>query len=249
MPVTRLAPLAALALGLSVLASGLPARAADKPLTQTDVEKIVESYLRAHPETILESVESFQKKKYEEQIAQQRQNLKAYADFLHDPQAPFAGNPQGDVTVVEFFDYNCGYCKRAFPDILHLIEADKNVRVVLRDLPILGETSVLAAKWALAAHLQGKYFDFHKALMSHNGPIDTGVLEQIAKSTGLDVEKLRKDADGEEVKKRMDKDGEIARSIGITGTPAFIVNDDIARGAVGYDGLKQAVDDARKTKK
>ncbi|HRC27205.1 MAG TPA: DsbA family protein, partial [Alphaproteobacteria bacterium] len=119
----------------------------------------------------------------------------------------------------------------------------------LRDLPILGETSVLAAKWALAAHLQGKYFDFHKALMSHNGPIDTGVLEQIAKSTGLDVEKLRKDADGEEVEKRMDKDGEIARSIGITGTPAFIVNDDIARGAVGYDGLKQAVDDARKTKK
>lgn len=245
---TRPLPVLAFAFGAILLAG--PARAADsKPLTEQDVQKIVETYLREHPETILESVESFQKKKYEEQLAQQKESLKTHRESLHDADAPSAGNPKGDVTVVEFFDYNCGYCKRALPDVLHLIESDKNVRVVLRDLPILGETSLLAAKWALAAHLQGKYFDFHKALMSHNGPIDTGALERIGKTVGLDVEKLRKDAEGEDVKKRLDKDGEIARSIGITGTPAFIVNDDIARGAVGYDGLKQAVEDARKAVK
>lgn len=245
----RSVPLFAVALGLAFLTGGVSAHAEDKALTEKDVQRIVETYLREHPETILESVEAHQKKKYEEELQKQKDNLQSYKDFLHDPQAPSAGNPKGDVTVIEFFDYNCGYCKRAFPDIMRLIETDPNVRVVLRDIPILGETSVLAAKWALAAHLQGKYFDFHKALMSHNGPIDVDTLERLAKSVGLDTEKLRKDAEGQDVQKRLDKDQEVSRAIGITGTPAFIVNDDIARGAVGFDGLKQAVEEARKAKK
>ncbi|MCB9978705.1 MAG: DsbA family protein [Rhodospirillales bacterium] len=245
----RSAPVFAVVLGLAFLTGGACAHAADKSLTEKDVQRIVETYLREHPETILESVEAHQKKKYEEEVQKQKDNLQSYKDFLHDADAPSAGNPKGDVTVIEFFDYNCGYCKRAFPDIVRLIETDPNVRVVLRDIPILGDTSVLAAKWALAAHLQGKYFDFHKALMEHNGPIDEATLERLGKSAGLDTEKLRKDAGSEDVQKRLDKDMEVSRAIGITGTPAFIVNDDIARGAVGFDGLKQAVEEARKAKK
>lgn len=245
---TRSLPLFALAFGLAFLA-GAGARAQDKPLTEKDVQKIVETWLLEHPETIMQSVEAYQIKKQQEAIEQQKENLKIHKDFLHDPDAPSAGNPKGDVTVIEFFDYNCGYCKRAFPDLVRLIESDKNVRIVLRDLAVLGEASALAARWSMAAHLQGKYFDFHKGLMSHNGPIDESVLERVAKSAGLDVEKLRKDAEGEEVKKRLDKDSEVARALGINGTPAFIINDHIAPGAVGFDALRQAVDEARKAKK
>lgn len=241
-----LAPLSALAL----FAFAAPAAAQDKPLTKGEVETIVRDYLKDNPQVVIDAITTFQQQQQVAEAKAESAALKESHALLHDKAHPFAGNPEGDVTVVEFFDYNCGYCKRAIKDVLALVEQDKNVRVNLIDLPVLGPDSILAARWALAAQEQGKYFEYHTALMSHPGHVDSKVLEQVAKTVGLDVEKLRKSAEsGEEVQKRMEKNIEMSFRLGLRGTPAFIVGETLAKGYIGIEALKQAVSETRAAQK
>jgi protein-disulfide isomerase len=221
------------------------ARSADS-LSKADVETIVKDYLMANPEIILEAVDSYRQKQEQAMLEAAEKSIDKNIALLTSADAPSTGNPKGDVTVVEFFDYNCGYCKRALPDIQTLLKADKNLRIVFREMPILSEASMAASQWALAAHKQGKYFEFHTALMEHKGSTDAAALEKLAKSVGLDVGRMKKDAASKEIDDMIKKDVMMATEIGIRGTPAFIVNGELHRGYLGPDGLKAAIDAARK---
>ncbi len=232
----------------AILLAAIPfARAqAAEPLSRDDVETIIKQYLHEHPEVILESVDAYRQKQEKLSAEESSKNIEKHLGYLTAPDAPGTGNPKGDVTVVEFFDYNCGYCKRALPDLQALLKTDKNLRLVLRDMPILSPTSVTASQWALAANKQGKYFEYHVALMNHNGPKDDSVLEKLAKDVGLNVEQLKKDAVSQDIAKTIQEDMTVAEDIGIHGTPAFIVNGQLYPGYLGPDGLKGAIDTARK---
>lgn len=215
-------------------------------MTKQDVEKIIESYLANNGDKILKSVDDYQRKSIQEKT---NSAMKLHEEALfNDPRTPFAGNPKGDVTVVEFFDYNCGYCKKALPDILKLLESDKNVKIVFKELPILGPTSETAAKWALAAHKQDKYFEFHSKLMQHNGQKTDAFLEETAKSLGLDIAKMKADIEGSEILIQIEKVRSIAADMAIGGTPAFLVGDELIPGAIGHDTLKDKIAEIRAKK-
>ena len=147
------------------------------------------------------------------------------------PDAPVAGNPKGDITVVEFFDYNCGYCKRGFHNIRELIEKDSNVRVVFKELPILSKDSEEAAKIALAARAQGKYWELHQALIDSKGRVTEAFALETAGKLGLDVEKLKADKDSDAVKGELARVEALARKMNITGTPHFLVGSEAIGGA------------------
>lgn len=224
--------------------SMLPASARAEGFTpeqKAEIEKIIEQHINAHPEIIMNSVENFRKKQEEEQMANAGKAIEANMAFLAAADAPSVGNPKADVTVIEFFDYNCGYCKRAVPDIQKLLADDKNLRVVFHEMPILSETSLLAARWAMAAHKQGKYFEYHVALMNSNGQKDEVTLEKLAKDTGLDAAQMKKDAASEEIGKEIEKSMTAAREIGVNGTPAFIINGTLYPGYLGPDGLAASI--------
>lgn len=220
--------------------------AAPAALTKADVEKIVNEYLMNNGKVIMDAVDKYQResvqKKSADGISQNKEAL------FNDDKAPFVGKKDAKIVVVEFFDYNCGYCKRSLPDVQKLVEEDKDVKVIFKDFPILGPTSETGARWALAAHKQGKYFDFHQKLMAHTGAIDEDVLRGIAKEVGMDVDQAAKDAQGTEITMQIEKDRNLGSSIGISGTPAFLVNETFFPGAVGYDQLKKAIDDERQKK-
>ena len=158
---------------------------------------------------------------------------------------PFVGNKDAEITVVEFFDYNCGYCKRAVPDIRAILEEDKNVKFVFKEMPILGPSSRTAAQYALAAHKQGKYFDYHAKLMEHRGPKDEATLEKMAKDLDLNVDQMKVDANSEETNQAIEDSINLAGEIGIRGTPAFVIESELYRGYLGLEGLKAEIAKAR----
>lgn len=206
---------------------------------------IIKDYLMDNPEVIMEAVEAFRRNQEAEMQQAAAVKIGEHDDFLTGADAPMAGNKNADVTVVEFFDYNCGYCKRALGDIQKILQEDQNVRFVFREMPILGPSSVEAARWALAAHKQGKYFEYHAALMSHSGAKNESTLEKLAKDAGLDVAQMKKDAASEEVNALIEKGLSVSREIGVQGTPAFVVNGELVRGYVGLEGLKDLINRAR----
>jgi len=193
-------------------------------MTNSDVQKIVESFIMENPETILKSVNDYQTKGVSER---QEQALTANKRKIYDDSfSPITGNENGDVIVVEFFDYNCGYCKRAFESVDKLIQTDKGVKFVFKEFPILGPTSETAARWALAAHNQGKYTEFHTQLMKSKGRINDQMLENLATSLSLDVAKLKKDAQSDKISKHISENRALAQQLGVTGTPGFIIGDE-----------------------
>jgi protein-disulfide isomerase len=224
-----------------------PAYAADdfSAGQKTAIEQIIKDYLHEHPEIIMESVENYRTKQEQDAQAKTEEAIVQKLDWLAAADAPSVGNPKADVTVVEFFDYNCGYCKRAMPDVKGIVESDKNVRFVFREMPILSPESRMMSQWALAAHKQGKYFEYHVALMDSPGPKDAAALEQIAKDVGLDTAKLKADAASQEVTDMLEADLKAAQEIGIQGTPAFIINGTMYPGYLGPEGLKQSIESAR----
>jgi protein-disulfide isomerase len=153
------------------------------------------------------------------------------------------GNPQGKVTMVEFFDYNCGYCKRALPDMIDLLKTDPDLKFVLKEFPVLGEGSVDAAHVAVAARMQDstgkKYIEFHQKLLGGRGPADKARALAVAKEVGFDMPRIEKDMNSDEVKKTIDEDMKLADALGVSGTPTYIVGDEVVVGAVGLDELKQ----------
>jgi len=210
------------------------------------IESIVRAYLLENPEIIMEAVAVLQAREQEAEQELARDQLAARGDELfNSPTSPVMGNPDSDVTLVEFFDYNCGYCKRVLDDVFALVEEDPNVRVVFKELPILHETSVLAARAALAAQQQDLYVPYHNALMGHRGRMSEDVVFDLAEQVGLDVERLRADMDSDAVTREIAANMALAQALGIRGTPAFIVGDEIVPGAVGLDVLRDLIAQAR----
>lgn len=202
------------------------------PEQRSGIEAIVRDYLLNHPELFLEIQSALEKKleaMEEEQLAKAISDNAA--DLFRRDGAPTVGNPKGDVTVVEFFDYNCGFCKRGFPELAKLIDSDKNVRVVFKELPILSEGSMEAARVALAAKAQGKYWEVHRDLMSTKGAINGEVALKAAGKLGLDVAKLKTDMQSPEVSKEIETVRTLAQNMGINGTPHYLVADKSIAGA------------------
>lgn len=209
---------------------------------KAQIESIVREYLLENPEILQQAYEVLQERArlQQEEVAQTaiRENSAA---IFKSPDDHVAGNPDGNATVVEFFDYNCQYCRRAAPEVLKLIESDKNVRVVLKEFPILNDGSSFAAKAAIASMKQNRYWELHRALIEADGPIDDKRTLEIAKTVGVDTERLVEDMKSEDVDKIIRRNHELAQKLGINGTPAFIIGDKLIPGAVSADELRQAL--------
>jgi len=201
-------------------------------LDEKKITDIVHDYLNKNPEILVVMTTELDKRQAAEQTAQQQKVISDNAEALfRSPLAHVAGNPNGDVTVVEFFDYNCGYCRRALPDLVKLIDGDDKVRVVLKELPIFGDESEAAAKAALAAGKQGKYFEMHQKLFSEPGKADKEKALRIAQELGLDVAQLEKDMLDPSVQKALDEAKELAQKLGLQGTPLYLIGDRVVPGA------------------
>jgi len=209
---------------------------------------IIRDYILENPQVIFDAIDAQRAQEEQKQQEQAASAIKDNIAKLTSADAPSIGPADADVTIVEFFDYNCGYCKRALPDVQSISQSDKKVRFVFKEMPILGPTSMTAAQWALAAKKQDKYFEYHVALMQHKGQKEEKQLSKIAKDLGLDVEKMKKDANSDDVQAMIDADIALARTIGINGTPAFIVEETLYPGYIGEDGMLAAIEDARENK-
>ena len=215
------------------------AQEASPPPARPDIEKIVREYILQHPEVLLDSIRMYQ----ERERASQRQKLKDavkqhQAELTGDPTAPFAGEPGSTVTIVEFFDYRCRYCKQVSPTIAKLLSGRPNLRVVFKEFPILGPDSTLAAKASLAAQRQGAYLEFHQALMASAEPITPGAVERLALKLGLDVPKLKTDMELPEIGAILDKNMKLAEAIGVSSTPTFVIGSELVAGEMTEESFR-----------
>ena len=225
--------LLALALCLATLAGTARAEEAATTLTREDIEVIVRDYIAEHPEVVVEAIREWQRQAEAMQAEAAQQALAERAGDLHDDaETPFAGNPEGDVVIVEFFDYRCGYCRHSAPDLFALVAKDPGVKVVFKEFPILGQASVLASRAALASRAQDKYFDFHKALMQADISFSEEEIMAVAASVGLDVDKLKGDMGSPEIDAYLARTDALARELGIGGTPAFVIDGSLYPGAL-----------------
>ncbi|MDX2221803.1 MAG: DsbA family protein [Rhodospirillaceae bacterium] len=217
------------------------------PAQEQDIKALVREYLLANPEILNEMVEGLQERETAERQAAQKAIIAARHDeIFNPPEATVIGNPKGDVTVVEFFDYNCGYCKSMFPSLMDVLDDDRNVRLVLKELPILGPASEIASKAALAARKQGKYAEFHRAMITHRSAMSETVIYELAAEVGLDVARLKSDMKDKSVADIIARNRALAKDLQVTGTPAVFVADDFYPGAMSAENLKAAIADARK---
>lgn len=196
------------------------------------IETLVRDYLVQNPEVLIEMSTELDRR---QTVAEQEARTKAISEnsdaLFRSADALVFGNPKGDVTVVEFSDYNCPYCKRSLDAITKLVENDPNVRVVMKEYPVLSQGSVDASRVAIAAAQQGKYFEVHAALLRHRGRINTNTALRIAERVGLDVEKLRTDMELPETAAVIDKTRQLGERLGVQGTPFFLVGDQVVPGA------------------
>ncbi len=207
-----------------------------------EMGEIVREYLMANPEVLRDAFRELERKTALVRSETEKALIQSMAaDIFRGPGDLVIGNRDGDVTMVEFFDYNCPYCKRSLPDVMKMIREDKNVKVVMKEFPILGKGSDFAARAAIASRAQGKYWEFHLALMKKRGQANEASVIKAAKKIGLDVVKLRKDMLAPEVDAIIKRNYAIAEQLNINGTPAFIIAENIFPGAVGFDVLSNAV--------
>ena len=214
------------------------AAAGMSPADRKATEALVRAYILENPEIITDAVA----------ILQQREVTERLSAVGSDIAKPFpgaeAGNPKGDVTIVEFTDYNCGFCRASVPDVQRLLKSDDNIRLVYRELPILSQSSRDAALWALAAARQGKHKAFHDALFA-GGRADEANIAAAARKAGLDMAAARAFAASPQASQEIERNLALMQQIGFNGTPTFIIGDQILEGALGYDALKRAVEKAR----
>tara|TARA_Y100001936_G_scaffold183130_1_gene180460 strand:+ start:247 stop:978 length:732 start_codon:yes stop_codon:yes gene_type:complete len=166
-----------------------------------------------------------------------KKNISLYYEDLIRNENLFLGNRNGKDIIIEFFDYNCGYCKRSFPEIMELVSENKNIKVILKELPVLGESSILAAKASIASQKQNKYFEFHQELINFSGLISLSDIKKISKQLGINYEQLQKDMNSDETILLINESYRLADLIGVRGTPAFIINNDLIPGAIGKNEM------------
>jgi protein-disulfide isomerase len=197
-----------------------------------EVESIIKDYLINNPEVMMEVQSALEAKMEKVQAERTATVIKENASAIFRPaSSPIVGNAKGDVTVIEFFDYNCPYCKKAFHEVAELVDKDKNVKLILKEFPILSKGSEEAAKVALAAKMQGKYWEFHRAVQEAQGQTNEAAALRVAEKVGLDMARLKKDMASPDVKKEIDETRALAARLGIQGTPHFLVGDRIIPGA------------------
>ena len=237
-PVLAVFALAALA--------GAPSAHAEE-LSKEQIEAIVKAYILENPQVLVESLETFRITQEKASLHAQEASLGEFNASVASDTSPSIGNPDGDITIVEFFDYNCGYCKKALTEITRLVAEDDQVRIIFKEMPILGAPSLEAAKWALAARPQGadKYFTYHTALMNHSGSKDDATLEKLAADSGLNVTQLRADITGASVMSEIGEVLQVTGDMGVRGTPAFIINGELFRGYMPYAKMKEVIQTIR----
>ena len=241
------------ALCTAVLASSLPqaSRAAEFSAPQKgEIEQIVRDYLIAHPEVLQEAMSELEKRQTAAESEKHKSAVKDNAQNLFSSARQVVlGNPDGNVTFVEFFDYNCGYCKRAMTDMLTLLKDDPKLKVVLKEFPVLGPGSVEAAQVATAVRMQDKsgkkYLDFHQKLLGGRGQADKAHAMAAAKEAGFDMAKLEKDIASPEVRATLEENFKLAEDMGMNGTPSYVIGKQVVIGAVGLEGLKEKIGVAR----
>lgn len=229
---------------LLISTSAYSAPAANKPLGKSDIEEIVKQTIKDNPALILESVNDYQKKKQAELSSKASQNIISMQDQLkNDPNSPAIGNPTGDVTIIEFFDYHCGYCKQFLPTVTKLLDDDNKLRLVFKEFPILSEDSELAAKAALAVNKidKNKYMTFHTALMKMSTSFTMETLTATAKEIGIDADTFKKTLSDPSIETELTKNKELAYSLDIHGTPAIIIGTDVVPGAISINELKAKI--------
>ena len=249
MPLFRLLVPALLAFALGAM----PMAASAQGFSDTqrgDIETIVRNYLIAHPEVLEEAMAELNKRQAAADAEKHEASVAANAETIfNSPRGVVLGNKDGDVTFVEFFDYNCGYCKRAMADMLDLMKSDSKLKVVLKEFPVLGEGSVEAAKVAVAVRMQDpsgkKYLDFHQRLLGGRGPADKARAIAAAKDAGLDTARIEKDMASPEVRATIEENFKLAEAMGMNGTPSYVIGKQIVVGAVGLDSLKEKIGLAR----
>jgi protein-disulfide isomerase len=217
-------------------------------LGRKQIIDVVRDYLTKNPEILVEMTTELDKRQKQEDATKQQEAISKNADAIfRSPHSFVVGNPNGNVTVVEFFDYNCGFCRRAMPDVVKLVNNDKQVRLVLKELPIFGEDSEAAARGALAAHKQGKYFEMHQKLFSEPGKANKEKVLRIANELGLDVPQLEKDMQDPSIQVSLDEARDLAQKLGLQGTPLYLVGDRVIAGAPDdlYDELTKNVAEVR----
>ena len=215
-----------------------------------EVEGIISNYLRENPEIIVEAIEVLRsREKHNKDIRRKHNLLKARQKLLHDEESPVGGNPNGDVTVVEFFDYQCGYCKKVFSFIPTLLKQDPNLRFVFKELPILSPESEIAARAALVVgkFQKEKYFQFHKALMQSHGNLSELRILSVAEKQGIDTTLIQEKMYSIEVNKMLSKNHELARILEIRGTPVFVIGDKLIPGAIDLPSIKNIISEIRKS--
>ena len=215
-----------------------------------DIETIVRNYLIAHPEVLEEAMTELGKRQAAAETAKHEATIEQNADAIfNSPRGVVLGNKDGDVTFVEFFDYNCGYCKRAMADMLDLLKTDPKLKVVLKEFPVLGPGSVEAARVAAAARMQDKtgkkYLEFHQKLLGGRGQADKAHAMAAAKDAGFDMARLEKDLASPEVRATIEENFKLAEDMGLNGTPSYVIGKQVVVGAVGLDGLKEKIGVAR----
>lgn len=214
---------------------------------KAEIEQTVRAYLLENPEVILDALRILESRRQAAEAAARETALSTHRDqVFNDARTPVVGNPNGSVTIVEFFDYQCGYCKRSLDDLVELMQQERDVRLVLKEFPILGPGSIIAARAALAAQRQGQYWEMHQALMQYRGRLDEGTVLTLARKVGLNAGQLRRDMDDPEIAQALDDNIALAQMLNINGTPAFIIGDDLIPGALNLASMRQLVEKARK---
>jgi protein-disulfide isomerase len=216
-----------------------------------EIENIVKNYLVQHPEVLQEAMEALDRRQKEAEAEKARVTIKDNkATIFNSTHQVVLGNPQGKVTMVEFFDYNCAFCKRALGDMLDLLKTDSDLKFVLKEFPVLGPGSVEAAHVAVAARMQDpsgkKYMEFHQKLLGSRGPADKMRALAVAKDIGFDMARLEKDMNSDEVRATIEENIKLADALGVSGTPTYVVGDEVVVGAVGLDELRAKIKSERK---
>jgi len=215
-------------------------------MPKDEFERRVRAYLLEHPEVIAEAISRLESQQGVQEATEVQAVLQSRAgEVFRDPDSPVGGNPDGDVTLVEFFDYNCPYCRQVAPLLLEAVAADPRLRVVFKEFPILGPNSAFAAKAALAAHKQGKYLAFHDGLMKARGVTDERKVLEVAAAVGLDVDRLKADMEAPAIQGLLDRNLDLARALRINGTPGFAAGDKVVMGATDLRGLQALISEAR----
>jgi len=251
LPMPSFRPLAAALLALALVAApGVASAQKFSDEQRKEIESIIKDYLVSHPEVLEEASDELSKRQATAAAEKHQAAIKDNAEAIfNSPRNVTIGNKNGDVTFVEFFDYNCGYCKRAMTDMLELLKDDSKLKVVLKEFPVLGPGSVEAAQVAIAVRMQDpggkKYLDFHQKLMGGRGQADKARAIAAAKDAGLDMARLEKDMASPEVRATIEENFKLAESMGMNGTPSYVIGKQVVVGAVGLETLRQKVAIAR----